>query len=86
LLISRGLDALARAAALGPKGGDVGPYVLQAALAVCHARRSARQPSAGPLPADELYSHTRLDARKAALERLDDASKVTPVPKRNHGR
>jgi RNA polymerase sigma factor (sigma-70 family) len=38
LLIRRGLDALARAEALG--GG--GPYTLQAALAACHARaRSA---------------------------------------------
>jgi RNA polymerase sigma factor (sigma-70 family) len=39
LLIQRGLDALARAEALG---GD-GPYVLQAALAACHAcaRRAA---------------------------------------------
>src|SRR5688572_22961702 len=35
LLIRRGLDALARAAALG--GGE-GPYALQAALAACHAR------------------------------------------------
>jgi predicted RNA polymerase sigma factor len=35
LLIQRGLDALTRAEALG--GGD-GPYVLQAALAACHAR------------------------------------------------
>src|SRR5215831_7027549 len=34
LLIGRGLDALARAEALG---GD-GPYALQAALAACHAR------------------------------------------------
>ncbi|MEO8926481.1 MAG: RNA polymerase sigma factor [Caulobacteraceae bacterium] len=34
LLIRRGLDALARAEALG---GD-GPYTLQAALAACHAR------------------------------------------------
>jgi RNA polymerase sigma factor (sigma-70 family) len=34
VLIHRGLDALARAEALG---GD-GPYVLQAALAACHAR------------------------------------------------
>jgi predicted RNA polymerase sigma factor len=34
LLIRRGLDALARAEALG--GG--GPYALQAALAACHAR------------------------------------------------
>ena len=38
LLISRGLDALARAEALGAKVGDFGPYVLQAALAACHAR------------------------------------------------
>jgi RNA polymerase sigma factor (sigma-70 family) len=35
LLIHRGLDALARAEALG--GAD-GPYALQAALAACHAR------------------------------------------------
>jgi RNA polymerase sigma factor (sigma-70 family) len=34
LLIRRGLDALARADALGGNG----PYVLQAALAACHAR------------------------------------------------
>ena len=44
LLISRGLDALARAAALTRKrsSGD-GPYQLQAALAACHAgaRRAA---------------------------------------------
>jgi len=43
LLIRRGLDALARAEALGggaPSGEEceVGPYVLQAALAACHAR------------------------------------------------
>jgi len=35
LLIRRGLDALARAEALG---GANGPYALQAALAACHAR------------------------------------------------
>src|SRR5262249_59094418 len=38
LLIRRGLDALARAEALGPRVGDAGPYVLQAAVAACHAR------------------------------------------------
>jgi len=39
LLIHRGLDALARAEALGgPEVVDWGPYVLQAALAACHAR------------------------------------------------
>ena len=37
LLIRRGLDALARAEALGPNVKDAGPYVLQAALAACHA-------------------------------------------------
>jgi RNA polymerase sigma factor (sigma-70 family) len=35
LLIRQGLDALARAEALGGAGG---PYVLQAALAACHAK------------------------------------------------
>ncbi len=35
LLIRRGLDALARAEALG---GEAGPYALQAAIAACHAR------------------------------------------------
>jgi RNA polymerase sigma factor (sigma-70 family) len=35
ILIRRGLDALARAEALGGAGG---PYVLQAAIAACHAR------------------------------------------------
>jgi RNA polymerase sigma factor (sigma-70 family) len=39
LLIRRGLDALARAEALGGNG----PYALQAALAACHAR--ARSPA-----------------------------------------
>ena len=39
LLIRRGLDALARAEALGgAKMEDWGPYALQAALAACHAR------------------------------------------------
>jgi RNA polymerase sigma factor (sigma-70 family) len=37
LLIRRGLDALARAEALGGQG----PYALQAALAACHARAAA---------------------------------------------
>ncbi|SBV32213.1 conserved protein of unknown function [uncultured Sphingopyxis sp.] len=40
LLIRRGLNALARAEALG--GGD-GPYALQAALAACHARAQAAE-------------------------------------------
>jgi RNA polymerase sigma factor (sigma-70 family) len=40
LLIRRGLDALARAEALG--GAD-GPYALQAAIAACHARARAAE-------------------------------------------
>ena len=40
LLIRRGLDALARAEALG---GARGPYALQAALAACHARARAAE-------------------------------------------
>ncbi len=47
LLIRRGLDALARAEALGREAGcesgHAGPYALQAALAACHAR--ARSPA-----------------------------------------
>jgi RNA polymerase sigma factor (sigma-70 family) len=38
LLIRRGLEALARAEALG---GALGPYALQAAIAACHARARA---------------------------------------------
>ncbi len=39
LLIRRGLASLARAEELGgPPGGLPGPYVLQAAIAACHAR------------------------------------------------
>ena len=37
-LIRRGLDALARAERLAGKGRQSGPYLLQAALAACHAR------------------------------------------------
>ena len=40
LLIRRGLDALARAEALAVKVGDLGPYVLQAALAAATPARS----------------------------------------------
>jgi RNA polymerase sigma factor (sigma-70 family) len=45
LLIRRGLEALARAEALGGADGRAwGPYTLQAALAACHARaRSAAE-------------------------------------------
>ncbi len=38
LLIRRGLEALARAEKLSGTGSESGPYVLQAALAACHAR------------------------------------------------
>jgi RNA polymerase sigma factor (sigma-70 family) len=40
VLIQRGLAALERAGALG---GEPGPYLLQAAIAACHARPAARR-------------------------------------------
>ncbi len=60
LLIRRGLDALARAEALGSPG----PYVLQAAIAACHARART---AAGT-------DWSRIAALYAALARL------TPSP------
>jgi RNA polymerase sigma factor (sigma-70 family) len=44
LLIRRGLTALARAEALGPRG----PYTLQAAIAACHARARTAQETDWP--------------------------------------
>ena len=52
LLIRRGLAALARAERLG---GELGPYVLQAAIAACHAR--ARTPAETDWPRiAEIYA------------------------------
>jgi RNA polymerase sigma factor (sigma-70 family) len=84
LLVSRGLEALARAEALG---GD-GPYVLQAALAACHARaRQAadtdwsriaalydRLRTVMPSPVVELnraIAHSRAFGPEAGLELVD---------------
>jgi len=55
LLIRRGLDALARAEALG--GAD-GPYALQAALAACHARVARAEDTDWPRIAS-LYDRLR---------------------------
>jgi len=55
LLIRRGLDALARAEALG--GAD-GPYALQAALAACHARAARAEDTDWPRIAS-LYDRLR---------------------------
>ena len=54
LLIRRGLDALARAEALGGEG----PYALQAALAACHARARSSAETDWPLIA-ALYDGLR---------------------------
>jgi predicted RNA polymerase sigma factor len=63
LLIRRGLDALARADSLG---GD-GPYVLQAALAACHAR--ARQAGETDWPrVAALYDRLRVVAPSPAVD------------------
>ena len=56
LLIRRGLDALIRAEALG--GAD-GPYVLQAALAACHARARRAEDTDWPRIA-ALYDRLRM--------------------------
>ncbi len=55
LLIRRGFDALARAEALGGEG----PYVLQAALAACHARARRAEDTDWPRIA-ALYDRLRL--------------------------
>ncbi|MGV3478434.1 MAG: RNA polymerase sigma factor [Sphingobium sp.] len=55
LLIRRGLDALARAEALGGNG----PYVLQAALAACHARAPSMAETDWPRIAG-LYDRLRM--------------------------
>jgi RNA polymerase sigma factor (sigma-70 family) len=63
LLISRGLDALARAEALG---GD-GPYVLQAALAACHARARRAADTDWPRIA-ALYDRLRVVAPSPVVD------------------
>ena len=63
LLIRRGLDALARAEALG--GG--GPYVLQAALAACHARARAAADTDWPRIA-ALYDRLRVVAPSPVVD------------------
>jgi RNA polymerase sigma factor (sigma-70 family) len=63
LLIRRGLDALARADALG---GD-GPYVLQAALAACHARARRSDDTDWPRIA-ALYDRLRIVAPSPVVD------------------
>ena len=67
LLISRGLDALARAEALGAKVGNVGPYVLQAALAACHARARRAADTDWPRIA-ALYDRLRVVAPSPVID------------------
>jgi RNA polymerase sigma factor (sigma-70 family) len=67
LLIRRGLDALARAEALGPKAGDAGPYVLQAALAACHARARRAADTDWPRIA-ALYDRLRVVAPSPVVD------------------
>ena len=67
LLISRGLDALARAEALGPKVEDAGPYVLQAALAACHARAHRAADTDWPRIA-ALYDRLRVVAPSPVVD------------------
>jgi RNA polymerase sigma factor (sigma-70 family) len=67
LLIRRGLDALTRAEALGPKVGEAGPYVLQAAIAACHA--SARRAADTDWPRiAALYDRLRIVAPSPVVD------------------
>ena len=66
LLISRGLDALARAKRLA-QVGDVGPYVLQAALAACHARARRAADTDWPRIA-ALYDRLRVVAPSPVVD------------------
>jgi RNA polymerase sigma factor (sigma-70 family) len=63
LLIRRGLDALARAEKLGADG----PYVLQAALAACHARARRAADTDWPRIA-ALYDRLRVVAPSPVVE------------------
>ena len=66
LLIRRGLDALARAEALGGGGGH-GPYALQAAIAACHARARRAEETDWPRIA-ALYDRLRVAAPSPVVE------------------
>ena len=66
LLIRRGLDALARAEALGKDLGG-GPYVLQAALAACHARARRAADTDWPRIAG-LYDRLRVVAPSPVVD------------------
>ncbi len=67
LLIGRGLAALARAEALGSTGEDAGPYVLQAALAACHARARRAADTDWPRIA-ALYDRLRVVAPSPVVD------------------
>jgi RNA polymerase sigma factor (sigma-70 family) len=67
LLIRRGLDALARAEALGGAEDDRGPYVLQAALAACHARARRAADTDWPRIA-ALYDRLRVVAPSPVVD------------------
>jgi RNA polymerase sigma factor (sigma-70 family) len=63
LLIAQGLEALARAEALGGEG----PYVLQAALAACHARAARAADTDWPRIA-ALYDRLRIAAPSPVVD------------------
>jgi RNA polymerase sigma factor (sigma-70 family) len=68
LLIDRGLDALARAEALVREtGAGDGPYVLQAALAACHARARTAADTDWPRIAG-LYDRLRIVAPSPVVD------------------
>ncbi len=68
LLMDRGLDALTRAQAPGgPEADEPGPYVLQAALAACHARAGQAADTDWPRIA-ALYDRLRIVAPSPVVD------------------
>lgn len=67
LLIRRGLEALARAERLGGNEMEWGPYVLQAALAACHARARRAADTDWPRIA-ALYDRLRVVAPSPVVD------------------
>ncbi len=67
LLIHRGLEALARAEELGGTERKSGPYVLQAALAACHARARRAADTDWPRIA-ALYDRLRVVAPSPVVD------------------
>ena len=66
-MIRRGLAALERAMTLSASGRPIGPYVIQAQIAACHARADdrPRRPTGAPSPTGTTCSHSSATTRSS---------------------